>query len=203
MFVPPSFAVDDDQAWAIVAAAGAGVLVHHGANGLASVVVPFVIGEDRTTLTTHVAKANEWWRDVVDGDEVLVLFLAASGYVSPSYYPSRLTGTPHVPTWNYVATEVRGTVTLSHERAWLADQTRALTDQFEEGRTPPWSVDDTSSDYLERQYGGIVGVTVRVTAITGKAKLSQNRVEGDRAEVRASLAQGTAPEQGVAQWMQP
>jgi len=203
MFVPPSFAVDVDEAWAIVAAAGAGVLVRHGDAGLASVVVPFVVADDRATITTHVAKANDWWRGVADGDEVLVLFLAASGYVSPSYYPSRLTGTPHVPTWNYVATEVHGTVQLHHDREWLAEQTRELTDHFEASRTPSWSVDETTSDYLERQYGGIVGVTVTVTAVTGKTKLSQNRAEHDRRTVRESLAEGSTMERGVAQWMQP
>ena len=203
MFVPPSFAVDADEAWAIVEAAGAGVLVHHGVNGLASVVVPFVLGADRATLTTHVAKSNDWWRDVADGDEVLIVFLAASGYVSPSYYPSRLTGTPHVPTWNYVATEVHGTVQVHHDREWLAAQTRALTDQFEASRTPPWSVDETAADYLDRQYGGIVGLTVTVTALTGKTKLSQNRTESDRQFVRQSLAAGSGSERVVAEWMKP
>ena len=203
MFVPPSFAVADDDAWAIVKSVGAGVMVRHGASGLASVVVPFVVAEDRATLTTHVAKANDWWRDVADGDEVLVLFLAASGYVSPSYYPSRLTGRPHVPTWNYVATEVHGTVTLHHDRDWLAEQTGELTDHFEAERTPPWSVAESSPEYLERQYGGIVGVTIAVTAVTGKKKLSQNRDEADRAFVRESLAQGRDNERAVATWMQP
>ena len=203
MFVPPTFAVADEDAWDIVEAVGAGVMVRHGVSGLASVVVPFVVAEDRATLTTHVAKANDWWRDVADGDEVLVLFLAASGYVSPSYYPSRLTGRPHVPTWNYVATEVLGTVTLHHDRDWLVEQTGELTDHFEAVRTPPWSVAESSPEYLERQYGGIVGVTIAVTAVTGKKKLSQNRDEADRAFVRESLAQGRDNERAVATWMQP
>jgi transcriptional regulator len=203
MFVPPSFAVTDDDAWAIVEAVGAGVMVRHGASGLASAIVPFVVAEDRATLTTHVARANDWWREVADGDEVLVVFLAASGYVSPSYYPSRLTGRPHVPTWNYVATEVVGTVTLHHDRDWLADQTGELTDSFEAKRTPPWSVEESSPAYLERQYGGIVGVTIAVTAVTGKKKLSQNRDEDDRVFVRESMAQGRDNERAVATWMQP
>ena len=71
MYVPPQFSIEQDAAWEIVKEAGAGLLIAGGPEGMESVFVPVVISEDRTRLTSHVAKANKWWRVLNDGDEVL------------------------------------------------------------------------------------------------------------------------------------
>ena len=166
--------------------------------GLQSVYVPVVVSEDRMKISTHVAKANPWWRSLNDGDEVLGLFLVASAYVSPSNYPSRFESPGVVPTWNYVAAEVRGRATVRDDPEWLQRQVRSLTEQFEAGRSPEWRVDNASTDYVERQVKAIVGIEIDVEAITGKAKLSQNRPGVDHDEVRDNFAKGTAAERNVA-----
>jgi transcriptional regulator len=194
--------MDDEGAWRVVHEAGAGVFVRASATGLLSVFAPVTLSDGRSILRTHIAKANEFWRDLADGDEVLIIFLAASAYVSPSNYPSRLEGANHVPTWNYVAAEVRGQVRVITERDWLHEQTGAVTQRFESGRDPEWHVSETSAEYLEKQYHAIVGLEVTVTSIEGKAKLSQNRLDGDRETVRDALAAGTPSDQIVAHWMQ-
>lgn len=201
MYVPPKHAVDEAAAWEIVREAGAGMLVAQAPDGLQSVFVPVVVSDDHTKILTHVARANRWWRSLSDGDEVLGLFLVASAYVSPSNYPSRFEAPGVVPTWNYVAAEVRGTVTVHDDPEWLQRQVRRLTDQFEAGRSPVWSVDDAPSEYVERQVTAIVGVEIDVVAIQGKAKLSQNRPEIDHDAVRDNLAHGTPAERNVAAHM--
>jgi len=47
-----------------------------------------------------------------------------------------------VPTWNYVAAEVRGRLTLRDDPEWTARQVRAVTETSEAGRVPQWRVDD-------------------------------------------------------------
>jgi len=136
VYVPPKHALDEEAAWKIVREAGAGMLIVATPDGLQSVFVPVVVSEDRTKILTHVAKANSWWRSLNDGDEVLALFLVASAYVSPSNYPSRFENPGVVPTWNYVATEVRGHLTVHDDSEWLQRQVRLVTDQFELGRSP-------------------------------------------------------------------
>ena len=201
MYVPPKFSVSEDAAWAIVRDAGAGMLVTATAQGLASVFVPVVVSEDRRTVLSHVAKANPWWRAVGDGTEVLAIFLAASAYVSPSNYPSRLDSPGVVPTWNYAACELRGRLRVHDDAQWLASQVRALTDVFEASRNPQWRVSDAPADYIDQQLKAIVGIEIEVVSIEGKAKLSQNRPEIDRDSVRENLAQGTLGERIVAQRM--
>jgi transcriptional regulator len=198
MYVPPAFRVDEDDAWAVVRDAGAAILVVAGPEGLLSVVAPVLVAEDRTTLASHVARANPWWRAVTPDAEVLALFLAASAYVSPSYYPSRVEQPGVVPTWNYVAAEVRGRARVHDDPAWLRAQVAAVTDRFEAGRDPRWWVSDAPDEYVERQLRAIVGVEIAVTSIEGKAKLSQNRPEVDRRSVRDRLAQGSLVERNVA-----
>ena len=198
MYVPPKHAIGEEAAWAIIREAGAGMLVVAKSDGLQSVFVPVVVSEDRTKILSHVAKANSWWRSLNDGDEVLGLFLVASAYVSPSNYPSRFESPGVVPTWNYVAAEVRGRLTVHDDPDWLQRQVRVLTSQFEAGRSPEWRVEDAPSEYVERQVKAIVGLEIDVVAIQGKAKLSQNRPEVDHDSVRDNLAQGSPADRNVA-----
>ncbi len=200
MYTLPSFKLDDDDAWSMVNEAGAGFYVRPRTSGLLSVFAPIVVGDDRRTISTHVARANDWWRDA-DGDEVLVLVLAASTYVSPRHYPSRLTSPEVVPTWNYVAAEIRGTVRVHDDATWTRTQAEGQTEHFESSAEAPWHVRDAPDEFIERQVRAIVGVSVVVTSIEGKAKLSQNRPEVDHHEVRRALAEGSLTEREVARWM--
>jgi transcriptional regulator len=198
MYVPPKHAIDEDAAWRVIREAGAVMLVVATPDGLQSVFVPVVVSEDRTKILSHLARANPWWRTLNDGDEVLGLFLVASAYVSPTNYPSRFDNPGVVPTWNYVASEVRGRLTIHDDPQWLLRQVRLVTEQFETGRSPEWLLDDASSEYVDRQVKAIVGIEIDVVAVQGKAKLSQNRPGVDHDTVRDNLAQGTPAERNVA-----
>ena len=201
MYIPPKFSVEQEAAWDIVKDAGAGLLVVSGPEGMESVFVPVVVSADRTKLTSHVAKANKWWRALNNGDEVLAVFLAASAYVSPSNYPSRFEKPEVVPTWNFVMAEVRGTATVHPDAEWLKKQTTSVTEEFERQRNPRWLISEMPSEYYDQQLKAIVGLEILVTDIQGKAKLSQNRPEIDHNSVRDNFAQGTLSEQNVAHRM--
>lgn len=201
MYVPAKHAVDEEAAWAIVRESGAGMLVIAAPDGLQSVFVPVVVSDDRRTIVSHVARANSWWRSLTNGTEVLAIFLAASAYVSPSNYPSRFERPGTVPTWNYVAAEVRGRITVHDDVEWLLSQVRLVTELFEADRSPRWSIDDAPSEYISQQVRAIVGIEIEVVAIEGKAKLSQNRHEIDHDAVRDNLATGSFTERIVAEHM--
>jgi len=174
------------------------MLVIAGTKGLASVFAPVVLDVDRATMRSHIARANPWWRQVPPDGEVLALFVAASAYVSPTYYPSLAREPATVPTWNYEMAEVRGRVIVHEEPEWTARQVRALTDHFESDRDPRWSVDDAPAPHMARQLKAIIGLEIVVDSIEGKSKLSQNRLVEDREGVRAHLAVGTLGERNVA-----
>jgi transcriptional regulator len=201
MYVPKLFAVDDDMAWHVVDEAGAGMLVIQTESGLASVYVPVIVSDDRRTIKTHVAKANPWWKSMDGKTDVLALFVTASAYVSPNYYPSRVENPGVVPTWNYVAAEVRGRAAIHDDLEWKLDQTRDLTSHFERGYDPEWRADDLDPHYREQQLQAIVGVEIDVISIEGKAKLSQNRPDVDRRSVRDHFAEGSPEQRNVSRRM--
>jgi transcriptional regulator len=201
MYVPAKFRVDDDDAWRIVTDAGAATLVLATSEGLVSAFAPVIVSEDRRVLYSHLARANPWWQKVTPEMEVLAIFVAASAYVSPSDYPSRSENPNVVPTWNYAMAQVHGKVRLHEDAGWKLDQVRALTHQFEHGRTPEWQVDDMDEKYRSSQLKAIIGIEIEVVGIEGKAKLSQNRPEIDQKNVRALFAEGTLEQQIVASRM--
>ena len=63
---------------------------------------------------------------------------------------------------------------------------------FGDGPTPP-----APATYVEAQLRGIVGIEFTVTGVEGKAKLSQNRSDADRAGVAAGLAADGADPDGL------
>lgn len=187
MYVPHSNAMDDDARMrAFVAEIGAAQLITIGDDGYpAATLLPVVWTGDRAVA--HMAKANAHWRAITPGSPALLVCQGHQAYVSPTWYATKADHGRVVPTWNYSAVEIRGTVTVFDDADRLRAAVTTLTDLHEGGRDHPWSVTDAPADYVSGQLRGIVGIEVEVEAVTGKAKLSQNRSSADVAGVIARL----------------
>jgi len=138
-------------------------------------------------LRGHVARANSLWRDVQSDAPVLAVFTGADSYISPRLYPSKREHGKVVPTWNYATVHVSGTIRFIDDVAWLRTLVESLTDVHEAGRPDRWRVSDAPADYIEGMLRAIVGLEIKVTAVVGKFKGSQNRSAADRAAVAAQL----------------
>jgi transcriptional regulator len=138
-----------------------------------------------------MARANAHWQHIGDDAPALVIATGPEAYVSPSWYATKAEHGKVVPTWNYSAVQLRGTARVHHDREWLRAAVTDLTGVHEHDRDEPWHVTDAPAAYVEGQLGGIVGVEITVTGITGKAKLSQNRSEADQRGVVAGLGEGS------------
>ena len=146
-------------------------------------------------LCGHLARSNPLWRRLPPGSPVLAVFHGAEHYISPSAYPSKAEHGRVVPTWNYGAVHLDGTIRFVEDAAWLRGLVESLTDAQEGERTPRWRVTDAPAPFTAEMLKAIVGVQIAVTRVTGKLKASQNRSAADRAGVRAALsAQGVGPE---------
>ena len=109
MYVPKYFEESrPDVLRALIDAHPLGALVTHNASGLDANHIPFFIEGD--SLIAHVARKNPVWRELKDGDEVLVIFRGADGYISPNWYPSKHETHRQVPTWNYLVAHAHGRV---------------------------------------------------------------------------------------------
>jgi transcriptional regulator len=153
--------------------------------------VPVVVRRDgdNVTLHGHVARANPHWQ-AFGGGESLAIFTGPHAYVSPGNYDQR----ESVPTWNYIAVHAAGPVQPLHasgDRAALEQEVRAMIRTFEGAYEQQW--DSLSERYREGMLQGVVGFTISVTRLEGKAKLSQNRSAADQHRVSAALLAGDDP----------
>jgi len=171
-----------------------GALVHQGPQGLDANHIPFLLDADRGehgTLLAHVARNNTMWEEVTDGDAVLVIFRAANAYISPNWYPSKPETHRHVPTWNYQAVHVHGTLHIRHDEPFLRGVVAQLTrDHERQSEQPrPWKMTDAPRDYMQQMLQNIVGLELRITRLEGKWKLGQNRESRDREGAATGLEQ--------------
>ena len=158
-------------------------LVTTGSRGLDAGHIPMLHRPAESglgVLRGHVARANPQWKDYQPGSEALAIFSGPQHYVTPNWYPSKQTDGKVVPTWNYVAVHVRGTLTFHSDADWLLEIVRDLTDANEQANQTPWRVSDAPREYVTNLLGAIVGVELRIAAWEGKWKLSQNRPAADR-----------------------
>lgn len=191
-----------------------GLLVTLGPAGLQANPVPFMLdagasGEGDASapvLRAHVARANPVWREARADVESLVVFQGPQAYISPSHYATKAQTGKVVPTWNYVVVQARGTLRAVDDAPWLHALVTRLTERHEASRAAPWAVSDAPDDYIATMLRGIVGIEIRLTSLTGKWKVSQNRSADDRDGVarglRAQAAQGDDPQAAaMADWV--
>lgn len=181
----------------IITAYGFAILTSHHQGSLTATHIPLLLSEDKTELIGHFAKGNRQWMDIEE-QEVLVVFQGPHCYISPSWYESK----DNVPTWNYVTVHVTGQVKLMAEgdtRLW--ESMKNLTTKYEDP-TSDYSLEEVDSSYIESLSKGVVGFTLRIDKIEGKAKLSQNHPK-ERVErvITALMKLENSNEQGIAKWM--
>ncbi|MEW1952571.1 FMN-binding negative transcriptional regulator [Terrabacter sp. NPDC080008] len=192
MYVPGFNAMVDADVVAFLGRRAAGHLVTVGPDGIPdATLLPVLVdgGHDGrpVRLLGHLARANPHWTRIPAGAPGLVVVTGADAYVSPSWYASKATHGRVVPTWNYSEVQLRGAVTVHDDPDWVLDVVTRLTERHEATRESPWGVGDAPEAYVRGQLRGIVGIELLVDSVEGKAKLSQNRSEADRAGVVAGL----------------
>jgi len=139
------------------------------------------------SLVMHMARANQQWKSIKASAPGLAIVHGPQAYVSPSNYAGKMTDHKVVPTWNYESVHLSGTVEISEDVELLRQIVSSLTDFHEADRTAPWSAKEADPKYFEAQLRGIVAVTLHVTKVEAKYKLSQNRSTKDRESVIADL----------------
>ena len=171
-----------------------GLLITHGDNGLDANHIPFEFDAKigaHGLLRGHIARANPLWKDVHNGEDVLVVFRGDQAFISPNWYPSKHEFHKQVPTWNYMVAHAHGRITIHDDERYVRGVVARLAHHHEESQPIPWKMTDSSPDFISMMLKAIVGIEIQITHLVGKFKLSQNR------ENRDILGAGTAlKEQG-------
>jgi len=204
MYNPKHFQLDDlALARALIDEHPLGLLIGPDADGASFVShLPMGWGEDFGPagkggwwLEGHLARANPHAGWLAAQRELLVVFSGPGAYVSPRHYDSALS----VPTWNYLALHVRGTVEIIEAPSDKDALLKRLIGRHEPEYITQWQ--GLPPDYQQKMLAGIVGFRLHVSRWQAKAKISQNRSGAERARMHMQFSAGKPNEQGVADWM--
>lgn len=180
MYIPAHFSETDlAEVQGLIDAHPLAALVAQTPEGLVANHIPLI--REGAGLMGHIAKANQLHELLPDGAEVLAIFRGEESYISPNWYPSKAEHHRHVPTWNYQVVHVAGRIRFHHDDKLKRRAVALLTGKMEAevNGDAAWRMGDAPADYLASMLQAIVAVTIEITGIAGKAKLSQNREDGD------------------------
>lgn len=158
-------------------------------NGPRASHVP-VLAYGHDDLRFHLARTNALTPHL-EGARALITINGPDGYVSPRWYDNRDT----VPTWDYAALELEGTVEALSDEA-LETLLHDVITTFE-GRIEgePWLASESSETVWSGLFKGIAGFSLKVEERRPTFKLSQRK----NADERARITAGVKPE--LARWM--
>jgi transcriptional regulator len=195
--------------------------------------IPWVIdvqNEESTSnarLRGHMARANPQAKTLIEAatkassrtlqEDVMVLFNSpVHHYVTPKFYVETKPSTGKVvPTWDYSAVQVYGTLTVYFDTAspetdaYLTKQINDLSKQSEEeifgytgkdSASKAWTVNEAPENYLSLAKKAIIGIEIEIKSIAGKFKMSQELANGDRQGViKGFQALGTKEGDAIAE----
>lgn len=175
---------DDDVAALLVREIGFAAIFAATPDGPRVAHAPLLFDEARGVLRFHLARGNAMTRHL-DGAEALAVVQGPDAYVSPGDYGDAA----QVPTWNYIAVEMEGSVRRTDREALIAllDDLSALHEE-RIGAAPPWTRAKMDAVRFSQLTDAIVGFELGIKAWRTTLKLSQNKSPEMAGRVRNALA---------------
>lgn len=154
--------------------------IHH--NGFALLVnqvngkpwathIPLVLETNsagKEVLVGHISIENPQAKSLINNEDVLAVFSGPHAYISSSWYDHE-----NVPTWNYIAVHVYGTIRILNYDETVTSL-KKLVNKYEAKSENPIRIEDLSEKTM-RQARGIVAFEMEITSLEATKKLSQNR----------------------------
>jgi len=145
--------------------------------------IPFLLSDDGSQAELHLVRSNPIARAIGESRPATLIVSGPDGYISPDWYGV----VDQVPTWNYVAVHLTGTLSALPQEN-LLDILQRQSDLFENQLLPktPWTPDKMTPDVLEKMQRQIRPFRLQIETIESTWKLSQNKPD----DVRANAAKG-------------
>lgn len=175
-----------------------GLVISNEAGELETTLLPFIVDRNRERLIGHFARANPHWRILETAESILVSFQGPHCYISPNWYREKNL----VPTWNYLAIQVRGKPSLIQDPAQCKSVMDQLVQHQENRISQPqdnqrennraqnngiWNTEQMDPQALASMMKAIVCFDIAIETIEGKAKLGQNKSIQDQQGVIETL----------------
>lgn len=147
--------------------------------------IPFLLSADGTYAEAHLVRSNPIARKLKEPMDAVIAVTGPDAYISPDWYGVE----DQVPTWNYVAVHLRGTL-RALDREELPRVLSELSAHMETKLLPktPWTMDKLTEKTATTLMAQIMPVAFDVSNIQSTWKLSQNKSD----EVKAGAIEGLA-----------
>lgn len=132
--------------------------------------LPFILDLNNKKLLTHLANNNPHTSNLKSGSKATVIFSGPDLYISPEWYEEKNL----VPTWNYIAIHVHGSVNIISDDEGLHDILNRTTEHYENINNSDW-VNNLDPDFDHKLRQMVTGVEIKIEKIEAKFKLGQNR----------------------------
>ncbi|AXX96652.1 FMN-binding negative transcriptional regulator [Profundibacter amoris] len=156
---------------------GFGILSINGDPAPLIAHIPFALSDDGKTADLHLVRSNPIAHACTGTMNAVIAVSGPDSYISPDWYGAD----DLVPTWNYTAIHLRGTLTRL-----LPEDLRASLDtlaaQFENRLLPkpPWSNAKMPPEALAKMMRMITPFRFDIETVDGTWKLGQNKPESAR-----------------------
>jgi transcriptional regulator len=187
-----------DRNIAFARSRGFGILTVNGPAGPLAAHVPFLLNDDASFAELHLARSNPIARADLPAPALLVV-AGPDAYISPDWYGPHDQVPDQVPTWNYVAVHLRGSLEPLPDDA-LRPHVDALSAEHEsriQGKRP-WTSAKMTDGAMPRMMRMILPFRFRVALVEGTWKLNQNKPVDVRARAALALSQGNAAARDIA-----
>ncbi|MCM3643811.1 FMN-binding negative transcriptional regulator [Priestia megaterium] len=197
MYIPKYFKVNDEQImYDFIEDNGFAILFSYHNEKPYATHLPLMLSRKEKALYGHFARPNQQWKDAED-QEILVVFQGPHCYISPSWYETNQA----VPTWNYEAVHVYGTMKMIEEPAELLELLSKMVAKYERPSST-YTLNNVDPAYMNGLSKGIVGFKIDITKMEGKQKLSQNHsVERQQLVIEKLEQASRGNEQKIAELM--
>ena len=151
--------------------------------------IPYQLNADRTAIDLHLVRSNPISRALVKSScQATLSIMGPHGYISPDWYGVE----DQVPTWNYVAVHIFGTLSLLDQSA-LPNVIDSLSDHFETQLAPKpvWKMDKVDPDVMNKMQRQIVPCRLDIAQVESTWKLGQNKTDAVRHAAADQLEQST------------
>jgi transcriptional regulator len=139
--------------------------------------VPILVADDGATADLHLVRSNPIARALKAPLKAKIAVSGPDSYISPDWYGVD----DQVPTWNYIAVHLTGTLELlpqDHMRDMLDRQSKHFEDQL--APKPAWKADKMTPDVLAKMMRQIVPCRMTITDVDGTWKMNQNKPDDVR-----------------------
>ncbi len=188
---PTFHSADHAKDIALVRDRGFGTLMMNGDPVPMVAHVPVLLSEDGREVLIHLVRSNPIARALSTPQPARIAVTGPDGYISPDWYGIE----GQVPTWNYVAVQLTGTLEiLPHGKMReVLDVQSAFYESRLAGKAP-WTTEKMTPEVLERMMRMIVPCRMVVEDIAATWKLGQNKDDAVRERAAAQVASGVGTE---------